>query len=70
MYGLITLQKKIDGESLTKVRWYQKAPIEPIPVPVLGPDLMDPRRYAEITAYTHHPAPVEPEAEPTGQTEA
>jgi NADH-quinone oxidoreductase subunit B len=46
--GLITLQKKIDGESIQAVRWYQKAPIEPIPVPILGPDLMDPRQYDEI----------------------
>jgi len=41
--GLIALQKKIDHESLKTVRWYQKGPVEAIPVPVLGPDLMDPR---------------------------
>jgi NADH-quinone oxidoreductase subunit B len=46
--GLITLQKKVDGESIKTSRWYQKAPIDPIPVPVLGPDLMDPRQYDEI----------------------
>ena len=46
--GLITLQKKIDGESISTARWYQKEAIEPIPVPVLGPDLMDPRQYDEI----------------------
>ncbi len=44
--GLITLQKKVDTESLQTARWYQKGPSEPIPVPVLGPDLMDPRKYA------------------------
>ncbi|MEJ5201466.1 MAG: NADH-quinone oxidoreductase subunit B [Anaerolineales bacterium] len=42
--GLITLQKKIDSESLKSVRWYQKGKIEPIPIPVLGPDLIDPRQ--------------------------
>jgi NADH-quinone oxidoreductase subunit B len=49
--GLIKLQEKIDKESLKKVRWYQKGKdsVE-IPVPVLGPDLMDPRRYAEYKA--------------------
>jgi len=46
--GLITLQKKIDKESLKSVRWYRKEAIEAIPVPVLGPDLMDPRKYAQI----------------------
>jgi NADH-quinone oxidoreductase subunit B len=42
--GLITLQKKVDRESIHNVRWYQKAPIEAIPVPVLGPDLIDLRK--------------------------
>lgn len=46
--GLIALQKKVDTESLKTVRWYQKGEIAPIPVPVLGPDLMDPRKYALI----------------------
>jgi NADH-quinone oxidoreductase subunit B len=42
--GLITLQKKIDKESIRTVRWYRKEPIEAIPVPILGPDLIDPRQ--------------------------
>jgi len=52
MHGLITLQKKIDTQSIKSVRWYSKEAIEPIPVPVLGPDIMDPRQYEEIKAYT------------------
>jgi NADH-quinone oxidoreductase subunit B len=48
MHGLITLQKKVDRESIKTVRWYQKQPVAAIPVPVLGPDLMDPRQYEEI----------------------
>jgi NADH-quinone oxidoreductase subunit B len=51
--GLITLQKKIDRQSIKTVPWYGKDPIEAIPVPVLGPDVMDPREYAEIKQYTH-----------------
>lgn len=39
--GLITLQKKIDKQSIRKVRWYKKDASEPIPIPVLGPDLID-----------------------------
>lgn len=47
--GLIKVQEKIDKESIRKVRWYRKgADTMEIPVPVLGPDLMDPRRYEEI----------------------
>jgi hypothetical protein len=41
---LITLQKKIDGQSILTVPWYQKGPSEPIPVPILGPDIIDPRQ--------------------------
>ena len=49
MNGLILLQKKIDKESIRKVRWYRKGPdtVE-VPVPILGPDLIDPRRIPEI----------------------
>jgi NADH-quinone oxidoreductase subunit B len=50
--GLITLQKKIDKQSLKNVAWYRKEPIAEIPVPVLGPDVMDPREYDEIRNYT------------------
>jgi NADH-quinone oxidoreductase subunit B len=47
--GLIKLQEKIDKQSIRSVRWYQKGPdsVE-IPVPILGPDLIDPRRNPEI----------------------
>jgi len=48
MNGLIALQKKIDHQTLKNASWYTKEPGQPIPVPVLGPDLMDPRRYEEI----------------------
>lgn len=51
LHGLITLQKKIDTQSIKDVRWYRKEPIPEIPVPVLGPDIMDPRQYEEIRKY-------------------
>jgi len=50
LFGLIKLQEMIDKQSIKNVRWYSKDPIEPIPVPVLGPDLMDPRQYEQIMA--------------------
>jgi len=46
--GMIKLQEKIDKQSIKQVRWYQKgADSVEIPIPVLGPDLMDPRDYAK-----------------------
>jgi len=46
--GFITLQKKIDRQTLKHASWYNKEPSVPIPVPVLGPDLMDPQKYRLI----------------------
>ncbi len=49
IHGMIKLQELIDKQSIRKVRWYRKGPdsVE-IPVPLLGPDLIDLRRTAEI----------------------
>jgi NADH-quinone oxidoreductase subunit B len=47
LYALITLQLKIDGQSLANlddVPWYGAGPAEPTPVPILGPDVIDPRQ--------------------------
>lgn len=51
LHGLIMLQKKIDTQSIKTVRWYQKGPDEPLPIPVLGPDIMDPRQFELIKEY-------------------
>jgi NADH-quinone oxidoreductase B subunit len=54
--GLITLQEKIDQQSIRTVPWYRKgSDIEYIPVPVLGPDLVDLRQIDLIreNAATH-----------------
>jgi len=59
LHGLIALQKKIDGQSLANlddVPWYGVGPAEPTPIPILGPDIIDPRqmdlirRQAELAA--------------------
>ncbi len=52
LHGLITLQKKIDNQTLREARWYKKDVSEVIPVPVLGPDIMDPREYELIRQYS------------------
>jgi NADH-quinone oxidoreductase subunit B len=48
LHGLIKLQKLIDNQSLNKVRWYGDEPVEAIPVPILGPDIMTPLDYKKI----------------------
>jgi NADH-quinone oxidoreductase subunit B len=52
--GLITLQKLIDHQSIKTVRWYRKGEDKPLPVPVLGPDLMDPRKFAMIKEFSQN----------------
>jgi NADH-quinone oxidoreductase subunit B len=45
IHGLITLQQKIDQQSILTVPWYRKeTPGEMVPVPLLGPDLVDLRK--------------------------
>lgn len=43
LHGLIKMQEKIDGQSVLEVPWYRREPIDEIPQPLLGPDLIDPR---------------------------
>ena len=50
LHGLITLQKKMDKESVLTARWYQKGVTEEVPIPLLGPDLIDPRDLLEFNA--------------------
>ena len=59
LFGMIALQRKIDGQSLANlddVPWYGVGPSEPTPIPILGPDIIDPRqmdtirRQAELAA--------------------
>ena len=50
---MITLQKKIDAQSIRNVDWYSKdTSSEALPIPILGPDLMDPRDFPRIREYT------------------
>jgi len=48
LFGLMKVQEMIDTQSLKEVRWYQKGELPAIPVPILGPDLIDPRDYPEF----------------------
>jgi NADH-quinone oxidoreductase subunit B len=47
--GLMKVQEKIRGEPIKTARWYKKGPdLAEIPVPMLGPDLIDPRKITLI----------------------
>jgi NADH-quinone oxidoreductase subunit B len=44
LYGFMQLHKKVFTQSVRTAPWYRKDQLnEPIPVPILGPDLYDPR---------------------------
>lgn len=69
LFGLIALQKKIDGQSLANfddVPWYGVGPSEAVPVPVLGPDIIDPRQMELI----RRAAEAAVEGQPIGKREA
>lgn len=48
MHGLIKLQKMIDKQSIRSVQWYQRGASRAVPLPLLGPDLIDPRDFPEL----------------------
>ena len=49
LYGIMRLQEKIKGQSLKTVPWYRKEEdMNAVPVPILGPDLIDPRELPQI----------------------
>jgi NADH-quinone oxidoreductase subunit B len=48
LHGLMKLQEKIDGESYFKRFRERNEVVEAIPIPILGPDIIDPRDYSAI----------------------
>jgi hypothetical protein len=52
IYGLLKVHQKVERQSITKVPWYRKDGSEYVPVPVLGPDIFDPRQVALIKSVT------------------
>jgi len=47
--GLMKVQQRIKGETLKTSRWYKKGPdLAEIPLPILGPDLIDPRKFSSF----------------------
>lgn len=66
--GFIVLHKKIEKQSIRTVPWYGDSSNAPIPVPILGPDLIDVRQAMLIKTETakEPPKPPEPAAELSG----
>ena len=52
IFGLLKLHEKVERQSIATVPWYRKAGSESIPVPVLGPDVFDPRKVQIIKEHT------------------
>lgn len=52
IFGLLKLREKIERQSILEVPWYRKGQSEAIPVPVLGPDIFDPRQVQLIKEHT------------------
>jgi NADH-quinone oxidoreductase subunit B len=48
LHSIIKLQEQIERQTLRQVSWYGPKNPGAIPVPVLGPDLIDARRNDEI----------------------
>jgi len=60
IYGLLKVHQKVERQSIAKVAWYQKGDSGYVPVPVLGPDIFDPRQVALIKQTTIKAAPPKP----------
>jgi NADH-quinone oxidoreductase subunit B len=52
IYGLLKLHEKVERQSITKVPWYRKGSSQFVPVPILGPDIFDPRQVQLIKQHT------------------
>lgn len=48
LHGILKLHAKIDKQSIRSAPWYKPDPGDGVPQPILGPDLIDPRRIPEI----------------------
>jgi len=61
--GLITIAEKAATLRIKDASWYAKGPKPEVPIPILGPDLMDPREFDVIKAETHKPVEISQDEE-------
>jgi len=52
IYGILKLHEKVLRQSIATVPWYQKNSSGFVPVPILGPDIFDPRQIQLIKEHT------------------
>jgi NADH-quinone oxidoreductase subunit B len=64
IYGLLKVHQKVERQSIAKVAWYRKDTSGFVPVPVLGPDIFDPRQVALIKQTTIKAKPAPAKAAP------
>lgn len=67
IFGILKLHDKVMRQSVASAPWYQKGSSEYVPVPILGPDIFDPRQIQLIKEHTlastkAAPAPAKPAA--------
>jgi NADH-quinone oxidoreductase subunit B len=60
IYGLLKVHQKVERQCIAIVPWYLKDTSGFVPVPVLGPDIFDPRQVALIKQHTIKAAPAKP----------
>ncbi|GAB4570426.1 MAG: hypothetical protein Kow0077_04500 [Anaerolineae bacterium] len=65
MYGFLTLHKKIESQSIRTVPWYRSGESPAVPIPVLGPDIIDPRQAELIRQQAQQAASQEPAETPS-----
>lgn len=54
--GIFEIHEVINKQSIKNVSWYSKEPAQDIPIPILGPDLIDMRKVQDIKMITNKPA--------------
>jgi NADH-quinone oxidoreductase subunit B len=52
IFGLLKVHEKVERQSIAQVPWYQKGSSQFVPVPILGPDIFDPRQVQIIKETT------------------
>jgi NADH-quinone oxidoreductase subunit B len=58
--GILQIHEKLNQQSLKDAYFYKKEPVPEIPVPVLGPDLMNPVQYELIKTISYSQQDVHP----------
>lgn len=52
IFGILKLHDKVNRQSIMTVPWYKKGTSDYVPVPILGPDIFDPRQIQLIKEHT------------------